>query len=85
MRQWHQKRHGCSGNQLGSSHSSGGSGFTPSQLYTPSAASQNLPHDGMNVAPPLVVIHSRAATASRLFAGVPCNNNSSNNSREGAT
>jgi hypothetical protein len=48
--QWHQKRPGCSMPMpvqplYGSSHISGVSGFMPSQLYTPSTASQNLPQE----------------------------------------
>lgn len=36
----------------GSSHISGVRGFMPSQEYTPSTASQNLPHDVIDTAPP---------------------------------
>jgi hypothetical protein len=57
MRQWHQKRPGCSQPMpvqplYGSSHISGGMGFSPSQEYTPSTASQNLPQLVMWWAPP---------------------------------
>ena len=57
MRQWHQKRPGCSQpmpvhSLWGSSHISGVKGFRPSQLCTPSTASQNLPQLVTQLAPP---------------------------------
>lgn len=61
MRQWHQKRPGWNSPMpvqaaYGNSHISGVSGFMPSQLYTPSTASQNLPQEAMDVTPPRACI-----------------------------
>jgi hypothetical protein len=71
--QWHQKRPGCSMPMpvqplYGSSHISGVRGFMPSQLYTPSTASQNLPQEVQYVAPPRSCICSRS-TAQGLAVG----------------
>src|SRR3569833_2411029 len=49
---WIHHLHCAMGTQSGSSHSSGGTGFTLSHLATPCMASQNFPLCGACVAPP---------------------------------
>ena len=76
MRQWHHMRDGCAhptpvSLDRGSSHASGGMGLTPSHPYTPSRASQNLPHDVTWVGPPRDEIQARAETQRASSAGTP--------------
>ena len=56
----------------GRHHISGGMGFSPSHSYTPSSASQNLPHDGVPTTPhSRAPIHSSAARHASSERGAP--------------